>query len=278
MPKLDRDGATVHYEITSPEAGGAGAPVVLFLHNIFCDRRVFAHAIASLGSRHRTVALDFRGHGDSGTPARPYAVADLVADSLAVLEREGIARASVVGLSLGATVAMELALRHPERVDRLVLMGADAEPDGWLTRLRHGLLLGLLRLIGFRRILVGEVAKVLFGKSFRTQAGPALAGWSDRIRGLGARAAGYALRCWKRRPIRLAALADLRAPLLVVSGEEDVSCPPACGEKIQRAVAGAAFVRIPAAGHTMTAERPEATTTAIKSFLEAVPQAEPRGR
>jgi pimeloyl-ACP methyl ester carboxylesterase len=269
VPRLERDGTYVHYQVTSPAGVGSDAPAVLLLHNIFCDHRVFAHAAATLARHYRTIALDFRGHGASELPARPYGIDDLVADCVGVLDAQGVKRASVVGLSLGATIALELALRHPDRVDRLVMMGADVEPDGWLTRVRHALLLGLLRLIGFRRILVGEVAKVLFGKSFRAEAGPALAGWSDRIRGLGARAAGYALRCWKQRPMRTDELAGLRAPLLVVVGDEDVSCPPACGEKIQRAVPGAKLVHIPAAGHTMTAERPEPTTAAITTFLYA---------
>ncbi len=269
MPRLERSGIGIHYDVTAPQAAAPGAPVVVFLHNIFCDRRVFAHAIETIGRRYRTIAVDFRGHGASETPARPYAVADLVADVLAVMDREGVARAAIVGLSLGATVALELALAHPERVERLVLMGADAERDPPWPAFRNALLWRLVLLIGLRGFLVREAAKSLFGASFRREAGPGLAGWFDRILGLGARAASFALRCWAARPIRLAALPALRPPLLVVVGEEDVSCLPACGEKIQRMVPNAALARIPRAGHTMTAERPEPTTAAITQFLHA---------
>src|SRR6266540_3353948 len=245
MPRLERSGIGIHYDVTAPQAAAPGAPVVVFLHNIFCDRRVFAHAIETIGRRYRTIAVDFRGHGASETPARPYAVADLVADVLAV------------------------ALAHPERVERLVLMGADAERDPPWPAFRNALLWRLVLLIGLRGFLVREAAKSLFGASFRREAGPGLAGWFDRILGLGARAASFALRCWAARPIRLAALPALRPPLLVVVGEEDVSCLPACGEKIQRMVPNAALARIPRAGHTMTAERPEPTTAAITQFLHA---------
>jgi pimeloyl-ACP methyl ester carboxylesterase len=266
VPSLDRAGTRVHYQATRPP-GGADAPAVVFLHNIFCDGRVFSHATAALGARYRTIAIDFRGHGGSEVPRRPYSIQDLAEDTLAVLDQEGVARAAVVGLSVGATVAVELALRHPERVDRLVLMGADVEADPFLATLRNSVLSRLVRLIGLRRFLVAAAVKNLFGASFRAETGPGLAGWFERISALGGRAAAFALRCWASRPIRLGALPALRAPVLVVVGDEDVSCPPACGEKIQRAVAGARLVRIPRAGHTMPAERPEPTTAAIAGFL-----------
>jgi 3-oxoadipate enol-lactonase len=268
MATVVRNGTHVHYETTAP-VNDSAAPTVLFLHNIFCDSRVFAHAIESLRGRYRTIALDFRGHGASATPGQAYTVDDLVTDALAVLHHENVNRASVVGLSLGATVALELALSHPDRVDALVLMGADAERDPPGVALRNAVLARLVRVIGLRRFLVRAAAKSLFGASFRAEAGPPLSGWFDRILALGARAASYALQCWARRPIRLGALPSLRSPLLVVAGEEDVSCPPACGEKIQRAVPGAALVRIAGAGHTMPAERPGPTTAAIAAFLDA---------
>src|SRR4051812_12054477 len=114
MSTISREDACLAYEVRGP---AGGEPVVL-LHNIFCDRRVFDGVVDALAPRYRTIAVDFRGHGESTPGSRPYAVADLVADVVAILDREGLARAHVVGLSLGATVALELALAHPQRVHR----------------------------------------------------------------------------------------------------------------------------------------------------------------
>lgn len=263
---IARGDVTIAYQVGGPAAGGPGGAVVL-LHNIFCDRRVFDEVAAGLRTRHRTVAVDFRGHGESSLGAAPYDVADLVGDVVAILDREGIPRASVVGLSLGATVALELALAHPDRVDRLVLMGADADADGTINRLRNALFCKLVLLLGMRWFILSQVTATLFGVWFRTRAKAAFGVHRDRIAAFGRRAASRAMRSWAgRRPLRQAA-AGLRVPTRIVVGDQDVSCPLPCGERLKAAIPGAELVRIADAGHTMTAERPVESQAAIASFL-----------
>lgn len=270
MSTLSRDGVAIAYETTpAPPGVPSPPPTVVFLHNIMCDRGVFADAVAALRPRFRTVAVDFRGHGQSALPARPFAIADLVGDVLAVMDAEGVARAVVVGLSLGATVAMELALRAPERVERMVLMGADAAPDAPVNRLRNWLFCRLVVVLGMRWFLLSGVLHAIFGRWFRTEGGERYRVLRDRVAALAPRAAQAAMRAWGGRRPLLEAVAALRLPVRVVVGDEDLSCPLPCGQRLQAAIAGADLVRIPRAGHTMTAERPAETTAAIASFLGA---------
>ena len=103
------------------------APPTLLLHGIGNYGRywdLFADAIAG---RLELIAPDARGHGESGRPADGYAPADFVADALAILDRLGIDRAVVVGHSMGGLHSINLAARHPERVQSLVIV--DASPD-----------------------------------------------------------------------------------------------------------------------------------------------------
>jgi 3-oxoadipate enol-lactonase len=257
---LSRGGANIAYEVRGPADG----PAVVLLHNIFCDRRVFDQVAPALPGL-RTVAIDFRGHGQSTLGATDYTVVDLVADVIAVLDREGIAQAVVVGLSLGATVALELALAHPARVERLVLMGADGDPDGGLAAFRNGLFCRMVMLLGMRGFVLSTVAKTLFGASYRAETGFPV--HRQRLAALDRRAARAAMRAWtSRRSLRQAA-AGLRLPTRVVVGDEDVSCPLPCGQRLHAVIPGAELLRIPRAGHTMTAERPAECATAIASFL-----------
>jgi pimeloyl-ACP methyl ester carboxylesterase len=172
-----------------------------------------------------------------------------------------------VGLSIGATVAMELALRAPGRVQRLVLMGADASPDGGVARLRNGLFCQLVMLMGLRWFLLAGVLQTLFGVWFRTQATDRFRVFRDRIAAMDRRAARASMRAWTGRRPLLEAVGALRIPVRIVVGDEDVSCPLPCGQRLQAVIPGSELVRIPSAGHTMTAERPEETTAAIASFL-----------
>ena len=174
MATISRGGATIAYDIGTPSTPavgptGAAPRTVVLLHNIFTDRRIFDHAAAELG-RHgfRTMAVDFRGHGASATSGvARYGIDDLVGDVLSVLDHEGIGRAAIAGVSLGASVALELALAHPDRVESLILMGVDAEPDGGLAALRNALFCRLVGLVGMRWFVLGGVIATIFGAWFQ---------------------------------------------------------------------------------------------------------------
>jgi pimeloyl-ACP methyl ester carboxylesterase len=263
MPLLQREQATVAYDAAGPTGGRA----VVLLHNIFCDRQVFASTAAALADRARTLNIDLRGHGQSPLPARPYTIADLVEDVRAVLDQQGIARADLVGLSIGATVAAEFALAYPQRTGRVVLMGADGEADGGLAALRNAAFRVLVRVLGMRLFILATVAKTLFGASFRRDGGDRYRQLHAGLRAFGSRAAGWAMGAWTGRRPLLAALATLDRPTLVVVGDEDVSCPLPCGQKLVRVLPQARLVRVPAAGHTLPAEQPGPTTALVREFL-----------
>ena len=97
---------------------GSG-PVVVLLHSGVTDRGMWAPVSRALEATHRVVRPDLRGFGDTPIPGGAYADADDVAHLLDVL---GVTSAAVVGASFGGRVALELATRHPQRVDSLVLM------------------------------------------------------------------------------------------------------------------------------------------------------------
>ena len=95
----------------------------------------------SWSERFRVIRYDTRGHGASPVPDGPYSIDDLADDVVALLDRLGVERAHVVGLSLGGMTAMRLAARNPDRVDRLVLLctGAQLPPaDAWTDRAGDG--------------------------------------------------------------------------------------------------------------------------------------------
>lgn len=106
-------------------AGAPRAETVLLLHGYSDSGRAFAPILPVLPADWRVLAPDQRGHGDSERPAGGYAIPDLAADAAAVLDAAGVTGAvTVVGHSMGSFVAQQLTLDHPERVARLVLVGA----------------------------------------------------------------------------------------------------------------------------------------------------------
>src|SRR5262245_5361444 len=117
--------ARLAYDVTDGEGGAH----VLLLHAGVNDRRSWHHVVARLAPRHRCVAYDMRGHGE--TEYEPERGWSPVADAVAVLDAAGIPQAVVVGCSIGARLAIDLALAHPGRVRGLLLIGASVRggPD-----------------------------------------------------------------------------------------------------------------------------------------------------
>ncbi len=120
MPSINVSGTSLVYDVA-----GEG-PALVLLHAGIADRRMWTRAIPGLSGDFRIVAPDHRGFGDS--PIGPGAFS-WTADLLGLMDALGIERAHLVGVSMSAHVALDLAIAHPERVDRLVLVGGGLE--GW---------------------------------------------------------------------------------------------------------------------------------------------------
>ena len=109
-------------------AGGTGEPIIL-IPAFSMDRRMWAGQLATLRSLGRVITYDLRGHGGSAPQSEPFTGMD---DLLGLMDELGLARAHLIGLSNGARIALDFVLLHPERVHSLVL--AAAGPSGFVGR------------------------------------------------------------------------------------------------------------------------------------------------
>lgn len=235
-----------------PAAGPERGPPVLLVHGFASSRQTnwkatgWYRAFAEAGRR--VVAFDHRGHGES---ERSHAAADydeglLARDCVQVLEACGVARADVVGYSMGAMVAIRLLLDAPSRVDRAVLAGLGRnylEPPDFAPAVPDALLADDPETIADR----GAKAFRLFADQ-QKQDRAALAA------------------CWRRPRTAFDAggLARIDRPVLVVCGENDtVTGPP---DALAAAIPGAAMRIVPGRDH-MSAVGDKGTKAAVLAFL-----------
>lgn len=108
---------------------GSGPPLLL-LHGNGEDGSYFVHQMESFSRRYTVYALDTRGHGQSPRGAGPFTLARFAQDLLDFMDEQKLERAHILGFSDGGNIALTFALAHPERVDRLVLNGANLDPSG----------------------------------------------------------------------------------------------------------------------------------------------------
>ena len=111
------------------EERGAGEPLVL-LHGNGEDGSYFLHQMEAFSREFLVYALDTRGHGRSPRGSAPFTISQFAEDLLAFLDEQGLKRVNLLGFSDGGNIALTFALRHPERVRRLVLNGANQTPRG----------------------------------------------------------------------------------------------------------------------------------------------------
>lgn len=126
MPELTRDGVRLVYDIRGPE-GNADPPPFLFLHGWTCDRTAFEPQLEYFGRRHKVVALDQRGHGESDQPSGPYSPELLADDAAWVIDQLDLDNPVVIGHSMGGCVALSLAVQHPSVPTAIVLVDAPVE-------------------------------------------------------------------------------------------------------------------------------------------------------
>lgn len=119
------NGVDLYYEVH-----GDGPPLVM-LHGGVTPSEMFGAPLAEMAKTHRVIALHAQGHGLSRDTSRPWSREAFADDVAALLGHLGIKKASVMGYSSGALVALQVAIRHPELVDKLVVVSAAFRTDGY---------------------------------------------------------------------------------------------------------------------------------------------------
>lgn len=115
----------VHHHIEQ----GSGEPLIL-LHGNGEDAGYFVHQMEPFSRHFRVIAVDTRGHGQTPRGEAPFTIRQFAEDLRAFMDTQGIVKASILGFSDGGNIAMVFALKYPERVDRLILNGANLDASG----------------------------------------------------------------------------------------------------------------------------------------------------
>ena len=256
-----RDGISLSYSVT----GSGHAQRIALVHSLAMDAEFWKPVVARLSGSADILTYDCRGHGASDKPAGPYTI-DLFADDLSdLLDAIGWKTALVAGASMGGSVALGFAARHPSRVSSLGLFdttawyGANA-PAAWEERAGKAKTEGLAGLVAFQKTR-------WFGDTFREQntdivdASVAIFLKND--------VAAYAETCRMLGNFDLrSSLSGITVPTAIAVGEEDYATPSAMAEQLHAGIKNSTLAVIKAGRHLTPLEKPDEIAAQLTELLK----------
>jgi 3-oxoadipate enol-lactonase len=259
MPQLDANGITIIYD-----ESGSGQPLLL-LHGTQSDRRQFHQFGKAFGAGIRVIAYDQRDATDSPYDGPAYTMADHADDCAAFIEALGLQRAHLFGASYGGIVAMITAIRHPDRVQSLVIA---ASPPAWSmvsAQRDRGVAVNSEGLESRDRFMI---------EALLTPAG------SEDPELVAAARAALVERPPEAIARRFAALTShdcrdelgrIRAPTLILHGADDQLIPPATAEWMAQAIAGSELRLLEGNRHGLTIENAVRNAAFAREFVMSHP-------
>ena len=264
MPHITRNGVNVFYE-----SFGSGSPAIVFLHPWTTNHYIWAFQVPAFAAKHRVIVVDHRGHGQSDKPAAGYAIGEMAADVAAILDHAGVDKAVLVGNSIGGMIAMQTNLDFPNRViGNLILssgtnIGADTPPE-----------VGEAMQKDWRGVFSALLASAVSAKSkaerpeilnfmegcFRTETN-----FNEGVFWASA-ADPNGVFNWNIS----SRLKDIKAPTLIIAGEEDGATTVAHNQFLADNIPGAQIKVYKDVGHFCQLERPMDFNADLAGFLARV--------
>jgi len=262
MPFTDAPGFRMRYE-----EYGDGDPFLL-INGLGSDLTEWLYQVPTFSGRFRVIVFDNRGAGNSESPPGPYTTARMADDAAALLDALGIPQAHLLGVSLGGMIAQQFALRHPGKLNRLVV--ACTSPGGGLSvRPSPEALAAFVRDPAVD--LEAQIRRTipwLYSERYRRERPEEVEAFVRRRLASPADEAGIAS--------QLAAgighdagdrLKEIAAPTLVITGTADRLVPPENSKRIAERIPGARLVLLPDAPHRLFAENAAEFNREVLTFL-----------
>jgi pimeloyl-ACP methyl ester carboxylesterase len=233
---------------------------LLLLHGAGSNGHAWHYQYEYLGNRHSPLAPDLPGHGRSSGVEGLRSLEDYAEFTLAFLDALRLDSAVIAGHSMGGAIAMELALRHPARVEALVLIATAAKFDIPKDRIET-----------WRAVTMGRASQPFNNdgyspKTIATKPEIIREGWGEQIQTDPRVRWGDLVAC-SQVDLR-DRISRLNKPTLILAGADDSITPTAEAEFLRSRIKGARLEVVPDAAHRLTTERPDLANATIETFLD----------
>jgi 2-hydroxy-6-oxonona-2,4-dienedioate hydrolase len=238
------DGLSMHARLTA-EPVPADAPVVILVHGLVISSRYMVPTAEWLASTYRVYAPDLPGYGESEKPSHMLNLSELADSIVHWMDAVGIERATFLGNSLGCQKIVELALRHPDRIERAILQGPTVDPQA--------------------RNLPEQMLRFMVNSRLEHPSQTFVQAYDYWLAGLPLIV--HTIQLALADPIEKK-LPYVKVPTLVVRGKEDPIVPQRWAEEVVRLLPQGRLAVIPGAGHTINYTYPLELARVTRAFIE----------
>ncbi len=261
MPKARVGGIDMYYELH----GSGGVPVVL-IQGLGANRTFWEPNLPALVERHRILLLDYRGSGDTDKPDGAYSTRQFADDIAALMGAVGFPKAHVVGRSMGGCIAQWMGIAHADKVRSLILAATWGRADGMLRRALASWA-NLLEKTGTEGLFEQAFLWCYTRDFFEPRNAAALNALDTLVKGNRPPADAF-----RRQSLAgqehdaLDRVSSIRAPTLVVVGEEDILTPRTFSEELAARIPGAELKALPKLGHAFYEQEPTVFNRLAEEF------------
>ncbi len=255
--------ADLEYELV-----GDGKETILFLHGLFFDSDMFADQVKALSGDYRCLLINFPGHHAHVCVSKTQSIRSMSNNVAQLLQNLKISKCHIVGLSMGASIALAMTLERPEMTDSLTLIGASSHPEP-IPRVY------VLKALNFIGSLAGYSAaskfmiRQMFAKSYLSEPSNAdeIDDWKNRISRRNPSIMYDVIGAVLNRPSMQDRLNDINVSTLVIAGVQDKVNKLKNARYIAETVPGAKFALLSEVGHIASLEAKQRTTKLLQDHL-----------
>lgn len=249
-------------------SAGTG-PAVLMWPSLLMTGDLWAGQAARFGDSHRLVLIDPPGHGASAPLRAMFSFTDCARCVVDLMDGLDIDRAHFVGNSWGGMIGGTFAARHPDRLDRAVLMNCTASKAGVAQQVQYAAMLWLAKVLGgIRPPLTRSAVRAFLGPTTLRTRPDVVATVRAAVQSVDTDSVRWAVRSVvSARPDQHALLAGVTAPVLVVAGAEDATFPVAETRAMADSIPGASFAVLDGVAHLAALEEPARVNELLDAFL-----------
>jgi 3-oxoadipate enol-lactonase len=260
MPKIPVNGINLYYEISGPE----GAPVLVLSNGIMMGTASWVYQKTALEKHLRVLLYDCRGMWQSDHPEVPYSMAQHADDLAGLLEALKIKKAHIAGISYGAEVSMVFGIRFPEKTQSLIVIDGVSEIHPLLKAQTYPWLMAAEK--DDPELLLRTSYHMNFAEDWIKANLSFIEASVERYALLDMPALARLMRAFYNLDITNQ-LTEIKAPTLVIAGQEDLIKGQEYAKIIADQIPGSEIVLVPGSGHALCLEKPAILNTLLLGFV-----------